>query len=125
MRESHLEMASVAKGDDQISGKPLLLTRKELALFVGLSEKKAMELLAQHGVQPIDLGRGRGNGLRWRTTAVIEVVDILHTEAQARRQASKVRKTSRQFSVRGKTAEQLFAEFNGDIHTRAEVCNGD
>lgn len=101
----------------------LLLNRKELAQLMGMSVKKAIELVSLHGVAPIDLGRGRGNGLRWQRSAVIEVVDILHTQAQSRKRTAP-RKTPNELSVRGKTAAQLLAEFNGTSQFHTEVRNG-
>ena len=60
----------------------LLLTRKEACQLLNTGEKTALNILAKYGIHPIDLGKGRGNGLRWRTSEVIKLADILHTEAQ-------------------------------------------
>lgn len=101
---------------------PLLLTRTQIGAALNMSEGNARKTLEAHGVMPINLGRGRGNGLRWLTSAVIKVADILHAEAQA-----KSGKTCRRIlvhSVVGKSAAQLFAEFNGKSRRNAEVCNG-
>lgn len=102
---------------------PLLLKRNEVASLLNIAPKKVARFLAAHGIQPIDLGPGRGNGLRWHSSAVIELADRLHTEAQA--QAPKPRKAFSPHSVIGKTAAELFAEFNGNGNSPAEVCNGD
>lgn len=102
---------------------PLYLTRFEIGIMLSMSETKARKILAEHGVNPIDLGRGRGNGLRWRTSAVINVADILHAEAQA--QSTKRRRNAPvAYSVIGKTAAELYVEFNGNTPMNAEVCNG-
>lgn len=101
---------------------PLLLTRSQIGTMLSMSETNAKKILEAHGVQPINLGRGRGNGLRWLTTAVIKVADILHAEAQAK--SGKRCRRIPPHSVVGKSAAQLFAEFNGKSRRNAEVCNG-
>lgn len=100
----------------------LLLTTAQVGNLFNTSEANAKQLLLAHGVQPIDLGRGRGRGLRWRTSAVIQFADMLHTEAQATQPKTRKAKTS--FSVLGKSASELFAEFNGKGSIKAEVCDG-
>lgn len=101
---------------------PLFLTRSQIAQLLNMSESHAKKLLAEHGITPIDLGRGRGKGLRWRTAAVIELADILHTDAQAKKKPRRVKSSGH--SVLGKSASELFAEFNGSNSVNAEVCNG-
>ena len=100
----------------------LLLTRKEVCQLLNTGETTALRLLAKYNIQPIDLGKGRGNGLRWRTSEVIKLADILHTEAQT----AKIRryKKASPYNVLGKTASELFAEFNGISSVKAKVCNG-
>lgn len=90
---------------------PLYLRRSEIGPFLGMSEQKARFILEKYGVKPVDIGKGRGNGLRWRTSAVIQVADTLHAEAQA--QKSRAKRMSRTIRpVCGRSAEELFAEFN-------------
>ncbi|MBQ3058799.1 MAG: hypothetical protein IJD16_00580 [Desulfovibrio sp.] len=109
--------ASEAKSNHKCSHEELylgtaLLKRQDIARVLNVSESRARQLLAEHGVNPIDMGRGRGNGLRWRTSAVIEVADILHAEAQS--QKKQALRQSRAFHpLRGKSAANLWAEFNG------------
>ena len=90
---------------------PLFLTRKEVAATLGMTERQARAILSAHGVKPIDLGKGRGHGLRWRTSAVIAVADALHDAAQA--QADTPRRPRKLSPLRGRTAADLFAEFQG------------
>jgi hypothetical protein len=101
--------------DNQAVGiiQPLYLNRAELGPFLGMSERKAREILAAYGLKPVDLGRGRGNGLRWRTSAVITIADTLHAEAQAQRNHAK-RKARAEHKVCGRSAAELYAEFNRD-----------
>lgn len=105
------------------TNQPLFLTRMQLGQWLNMSPASAMRVLNKYNIQPVDLGRGRGNGLRWRTSAVIEVADILHTEAQAKKTQRRIKKSP--YTIRGKSAADLFAEFNGGTPLKAEVCNGD
>ena len=89
----------------------LYLTRHEIGQVLTVSERKARTILEQHGVKPVDLGRGRGNGLRWRTSAVIQVADTLHAEAQQQK-AKSARMLTKMRPIRGRSASELFAEFN-------------
>ena len=61
---------------------PLFLDRTALGKFLGIPPDTAIRLLKRYGCVPIDLGRGRGLGLRWRTSRVMEIADALHAEAQ-------------------------------------------
>lgn len=103
---------------------PLLLKRNEVAFLLNIAPKKVVRFLAAYGVEPIDLGPGRGNGLRWHQLAIINLVGMLHANAQAKSQQVQPTKKSSRLIVKGKSASQLFAEFNGSSQTRAEVCNG-
>ena len=103
---------------------PLLLKLDQVAALLNIGPKAALRLLAEYGIQPIPFGRGRGNGLRWHIDSVTQLAGILHTNAQAKSPQPKPVKTPSRFSVRGKTAAQLLAEFNESVETRVEVCNG-
>lgn len=103
---------------------PLALTLNQVAALLNTGPKRAASLLATYGVQPIDYGSGRSGGLRWHQLAIINLVGILHTNAQAKSQQARPPKKSSRLTVKGKSASQLFAEFNGNSQTRAEVCNG-
>ena len=89
----------------------LYLTRHEIGPALTVSERKARSILEQHGVKPVDLGRGRGNGLRWRTSAVIQVADTLHAEAQ-NRQAKSSSRLPRKRPILGRSAAEIFAEIS-------------
>lgn len=67
-----------------ITDNQLLLKNDQIAKLLNMSESNAKKVLMRYGIQPIDLGRCRGNGLRRLTSAIIEVADILHTEAQTK-----------------------------------------
>lgn len=91
---------------------PLYLTRKEIGAALNMSESKARSILDKYGVKPVDIGRGRGNGLRWRTSAVIQVADTLHAEAQNRK-AKNPSGPSRKRPLLGRSAAEIFAEISG------------
>ena len=88
----------------------LFLNRKQIGPALGISERKARAVLAQYGVKPVDLGRGRDNGLRWRMSAVISVADTLHDKAQAKQVVRRRRPAP--CPIQGRTAADLYAEFN-------------
>lgn len=90
---------------------PLYLTRKEIGPVLNMSESKARALLEKYNVKPVDMGRGRGNGLRWRTSAVIQVADTLHAEAQ-NRQAKSSGRLPRKRPILGRSAAEIFAEIS-------------
>ena len=118
------ETTQAVAGEQYIGGAPsksistfkgessLFLTTKQLAGLFNVSERRARQLVMEHGLKPVDLGRGRGNGLRWRTSAVINIADILHAEAQSQ-ESRKLRQPRTVHSVLGKSAAELWAEFNG------------
>lgn len=95
---------------------PLYLTRKQIGKVLAMSEKQAREILNEHNVHPVDLGKGRGHGLRWRTSAVIHVADTLHAQAQeARRKTNKDTAPRKPHLIKGRNAKELYQEFNGNI----------
>ena len=90
---------------------PLFLTKDEIGPALNMSESKARATLDKYGVKPVDRGRGRGNGLRWRTSAVIQVADTLHAEAQ-NRQAKNSSRLPRKRPLLGRSAAEVFAEIS-------------
>lgn len=89
----------------------LFLTRKQICEVFNTSESKARAILSKYGVQPVDYGRGRGNGLHWYASAVKTVADTLHGEAQAKKVTQ--RKSRKLHPLQGRSAEDLYAEFSG------------
>lgn len=89
-----------------------LLRKHEIAAMLGTSPGVAASILAEHGVQPIDFGYGRSRGYHWLESAVLAVIQDLHTTAQNRRQSS--RKSN---SARPKIPASSLAHMSvGDIH---------
>lgn len=59
-----------------------LLRKSEVAAMFGTSPGVAASILRQHGLYPIDIGRGRGKGLRWLESGVQAVLLAIHQKAQ-------------------------------------------
>lgn len=57
------------------------LRKAEIGAVFGTSPDVARAILRSHGVHPVDLGAGRGRGLRWLESAVLAVMQEMHTEA--------------------------------------------
>lgn len=89
-----------------------LLRREELPEMMNMSENVARELLESYGVRPIDLGPGRGRGLRWHRGAVRSVIDTLHAEAQVTATSKRKVHPKEVRPVLGKTPRELYAEIN-------------
>ena len=54
----------------------------DIAAMLGTTPGVAASVLAEHGVHPIDFGRGRGRGQRWLESAVKAVMQAMHEAAQ-------------------------------------------
>ena len=90
------------------------LTLEQCANYLNTSKSTARRLLIKYNIMPIDYGIGRRNGLRWRTSAVIQLSDTLHAEAQSK--TAKRRKPPKVVHpVCGKSAAELYMEFNGGM----------
>ena len=86
-----------------------LLRTPEVADLMGMSKSVALSVLKQHHLSPIDLGPGRGRGLRWHRGAVKAVIDTLHAEAQPKQRA-RVAIPKEVRPVLGKNPRALFEE---------------
>ena len=93
---------------------PELLTTKQVASVMNIGEERARAILLSRGVQPVSLPWGKERKtLRWSRRAVMPVIDTLHAEAQAKAGVPKRRRPPKTSGyVIGKSAEELFAEFN-------------
>lgn len=90
---------------------PLTLNRVTLPEYTGLPLSVSLDLLARHGVKPMDFGGGRGRGLHW----LAEAVKIaLHNEHKAAQETTKKegqrRRRGDASPVSGKTFDQLYSE---------------
>lgn len=97
-----------------------LLSRKEIAERLSTSPGVAVEILAQNGVQPVFLGRGRHRGYRWSSTAVDDVIVALHEAAQTSPQM----KMSSRFTRNGKGKMPFLAGMsNAEIFALTQAHN--
>ena len=91
---------------------PELLTTKQAASVMNIGEERARAILLSRGVQPVSLPWGKERKTLSRR-AVMTVIDTLHAEAQAKAGVPKRRRSLKTAGcVIGKSAEELFAEFN-------------
>ena len=86
-----------------------LLKTPEVADLMNTSKSVAIGILKEHHLSPIDLGPGRGRGLRWHRGAVKAVIDTLHAEAQPKQKA-RVAIPKEVRPVLGKSPRALFDE---------------
>ena len=93
---------------------PMFLKKGQLQEYLGIPANKAISLLAEHGVHPIDLGKGPGNGLRWRTSAVKLAMDALHAESQPRPKTSPRHPKMPQHCLVGRTVNEVHADLSRD-----------
>lgn len=93
---------------------PELLTTKQAASIMNIGEDRARHMLLSHGVQPVSLPWGsERKTLRWYRRAVMNLIDTLHAEAQAKSEVPKRRGASRSGRVLGKSPEELYTELYG------------
>lgn len=83
------------------------LDAKELAALLHVGTRSARRLCADYGVLPIPR-RGRTSRLLWSRADVMQVVDILRTQARAAPQDF-VKPRKGDLRVAGKTARQVYA----------------
>ena len=95
----------------------MLLTKDQIAERLGTTAGVASRILSEHGVKPVDLGRGRGCGKRWYASAVDAVIFRMHEDAQDKKPAPR-RVQVRPHLVRGKSAKELYAELTAGTLTQ-------
>ena len=86
-----------------------LLNKMQIAERMGTTPGVAASLLAEKGVYPVDLGRGRARGLRWYSVAVDAVMRDMHDQAQPKEKRPTVR-LARTGLVQGRSVSELHAE---------------
>ncbi len=89
-----------------------LLTKGQIAELLGTTPGVAATLLAEKGIHPIDLGRGRGRGLRWYSLAVDTVIRQMHDDAQPKEKRP-VPRLPKPGLVQGRSVHDLYAELTG------------
>ena len=89
---------------------PELLTTKQAASVMNIGEERARAILLSRGVQPVSLPWGKERKtLRWSRRAVMTVIDTLQAKAGVPKRRRSLKTAG---CVIGKSAEELFAEFN-------------
>ena len=66
-----------------------LLNKKDIAAMFGTSPDMAASILRDNGIYPIDLGCGRGKGLRWLESAANEILRKLQDNARPKQKTAK------------------------------------
>ena len=80
----------------------------------GISRNRYWGTLSQGGLQPVDLGKGRGKGLRWHVASVRKIFDTLNDNAQkSQPKAHKPSRTRR--PVSGRTLDDLYMAVKGAV----------
>ena len=73
-----------------------LINIEEVADLMSTSKSKAKDALIRYGLHGIDLGRGRGGGLRWLLSSVVAVMQTMAAEVKVgRRENTKKPKAPR------------------------------
>lgn len=93
---------------------PVFIKTDLLPSVTGMSVAQSLYYLSKGGLQPVDLGRGRGKGLRWHLESVRKVFDTLNDNAQQCQ--PKVHKSVRtRRPVSGRTLDDLYMAVKGAI----------
>lgn len=88
-----------------------LLNKEQLAQRMGTTPGIAARLLLDKGVSPVDLGCGRGRGLRWYSLAVDTVIRQIHEEAQQlAAPGKKIVRKPKKYTVLGRSVQDLYEE---------------
>ncbi len=69
------------------------LRRKDIAAMLDTTPGVAASVLAEHGVYPVDFGRGAGRGPRWLESAVKAAMQAMHEAAQPKPRPVRKQKT--------------------------------
>lgn len=93
---------------------PVFIKTSLLPSITGMSVTQSLHLLSQGGLQPVDLGKGRGKGLRWHVASVRKIFDTLNDNAQkSQPKAHKLSRTRR--PVSGRTLDDLYMAVKGAV----------
>ena len=90
---------------------PMFLSKRQLQEYLGIPANKVISLLAKHGVHPIDLGKGRGYGLRWKTSAVTKILDAVCAEAQPAAKTPRRPKVP-QHCLKDRSVDEVYADLS-------------
>lgn len=88
----------------------LVYDRCGLCQAMGCGYKRAKRIMDEHGVIPLDYGKGRSGGLRWLRESVNAVLHTMATQTAPKTKRTRVR----HHTVYGKTVDALLCEFNSE-----------
>lgn len=91
---------------------PVFIKSSLLPSITGMSVTQSIAHLTRGGLQPVDLGRGRGKGLRWHVASVRKVFDTLNDNAQ-KCQPKAHRPARSRRPVSGRSLEELYMAVKG------------
>lgn len=86
-----------------------LINLQEVADLMSTSKSKAKEVLIKHGIHGIDLGRGRGGGLRWLLSSVVSVMQTMAAEAKAGERKSSKKPKAPQLNLLSMSVDDIYA----------------
>ena len=95
----------------------MLLNKDQIAERLGTTAGIAGRILSEHGVNPVDLGRGRGRGKRWYASAVDAVIFQMHESAQDKKPSPRRVRVGPHL-VLGKSVNELYAELTAGTRTQ-------
>ena len=95
----------------------MLLNKAQIAERMSTTPGIAINILSEHGVRPVDLGRGRGRGKRWYASAVDAVIRQMHDDAQDKKISSR-RVRVPLHPILGKSVNELFEELTARARTQ-------
>lgn len=97
----------------------LLLTTQQGADLLGVSMTAFKEIMKRGGNAPIELGRGRGRGLRWLRSSVIKALHVVQAKAvESSAKAHVPKKRSATHGILDRPIAELFAEFSAQTPTQ-------
>ena len=88
--------------------RPLTVKTADLPALTGFSISVSEAILREHGVYPMDLGRGRGRGQHWYVPAVEQAIASYHEASQPKPQAKAARPKMPTASLAGMSAAEIF-----------------
>ena len=85
-----------------------LIKTEDVADMLSVSPSRARKILAERGVRPVDVGRGRGGGLRWPMSLVQAMVQSMISPPIKKRHTHRC-PTALDVRIADLSADDLFA----------------
>ncbi|MCR5813137.1 MAG: hypothetical protein K6G15_01405 [Desulfovibrio sp.] len=90
-----------------------LINIEEVADLMSTSKSKAIETLIKYGLHGIDMGRGRGGGLRWLLSSVVAVMQTMAAEAKAGRKENPRKPKAPRLNLLSMSVDEIYALTTG------------